>query len=316
MKRIQRPARRGPLGSHRRRQPFCWRIGIWSLWVLWSAVLGAWSFCGRAADQPQWGRAWSRNMVSDEKGLPASFDPRTGKNLKWSVPLGTETHSTPVVAGGGVYIGTNNGQPRDPKRQGDRGVLMCFDEKTGQFLWQLLVPKREEDPYFDWPNSGISSPVTVEGQRVYLVSNRGEVICLDARGMANGNDGPFRDEGARLASPASSGSPSNPVAGAETRPRMLPSPATGTSLEPGPLDADIVWLFDLPSGAGIWPHDAAHSSILIHGDYLYLNSGTGVDNTHKRIEHRRTRRPDQRHGDRRQRRPLCRHHAASLRGRE
>src|SRR5438477_7507879 len=264
MKRIQRPARRGPLGSHRRRQPFCWRIGIWSLWVLWSAVLGAWSFCGRAADQPQWGRAWCRNMVSDEKGLPASFDPRTGKNLKWSVPLGTETHSTPVVAGGRVYIGTNNGQPRDPKHQGDRGVLMCFDEKTGRFLWQLLVPKREEDPYFDWPNSGISSPVTVEGQRVYLVSNRGEVICLDSRGMANGNDGPFRDEGARLASPASSGSPSNPVAGAETRPRMLPSPAAGTSLEPGPLAADIAWLFDLPSGAGIWPHDAAHSSILIH----------------------------------------------------
>src|SRR5262249_33902453 len=37
------------------------------------------------------------------------------------------------------------------------------------------------------------------------------------------------------------------------------------------------------SGAGIWSHDAAHSSILIHGDCLYLNTGTGVDNTHKRI---------------------------------
>ena len=38
-----------------------------------------------------------------------------------------------------------------------------------------------------------------------------------------------------------------------------------------------------PTGAGIWSHDAAHSSILIHGDYLYLNTGTGVDNTHRRI---------------------------------
>jgi len=34
---------------------------------------------------------------------------------------------------------------------------------------------------------------------------------------------------------------------------------------------------------GIWSHDAAHSSILVDGDYLYLNTGTGVDNTHKRI---------------------------------
>lgn len=51
----------------------------------------------------------------------------------------------------------------------------------------------------------------------------------------------------------------------------------------GPRDADIIWLFNLTTGAGIWSHDGAHSSILIDGNYLYLNSGTGVDNTHKRI---------------------------------
>src|SRR3989442_897530 len=131
-----------------------------------------------AADQPQWGQAWSRNMVSEEKDLADSFDVKTGRNMKWSAQLGTETHSTPVVAGGRVYIGTNNGQPRDRRQQGDRGVLMCFDEKSGQFLWQLVVPKREEDPYFDWPKSGIASPVTVHGGLVYLVNNRGEVLCL------------------------------------------------------------------------------------------------------------------------------------------
>lgn len=211
-------------------------------------------------DQPQWGQAWTRNMVSNERGLPDSFDRETGRNIKWSATLGTETHSSPVIAGGRVYIGTNNGNPRDPKHQGDRGVLMCFDEKTGGFLWQLVVPKRDEDVYFDWPKSGISSPATVEGDRVYIVSNRGEVLCLDAHGMTNGNDGPFQSEGAHM-------TPRNP----------------GPELTPGPLDADIVWLFDLTSGAGIWSHDAAHSSILIHGDHLYLNTGTGVDNTHKRI---------------------------------
>jgi outer membrane protein assembly factor BamB len=39
-------------------------------------------------------------------------------------------------------------------------------------------------------------------------------------------------------------------------------------------------MFDLPSAAGIWPHDGAHTSILVHGDYLYVNTGTGVDNSH------------------------------------
>jgi outer membrane protein assembly factor BamB len=215
---------------------------------------------GVAGDQPQWGQGWNRNMVSPERGLPDSFDAATGKNILWSAELGTETHSSPVIAGGRVYIGTNNGHPRDPRHDGDRGVLMCFEEATGKFLWQLVVPKRIEDIYFDWPNSGISSPATVEGDRVYIVNNRGEVLCLDARGMANGNDGPFREEGRHMT------------------PKSLPD-----ALSPSASDADILWLFDLTSGAGIWSHDAAHSSILIRGDYLYLNTGTGVDNTHRKI---------------------------------
>ncbi|MSU20778.1 MAG: pyrrolo-quinoline quinone [Pedosphaera sp.] len=202
-------------------------------------------------------------MISEDKNLTEAFDPKTGKNIRWTAKIGTETHSTPVVAGGRVFIGTNNGEPRDPKHQGDRGVLMCFDEKKGDLLWQLVVPKREEDPYHDWPKSGISSPATVEGDRVYVVSNRGEVMCLDVRGMANGNDGPYRDEGVHM-TPRGTNAPPQP-------------------LQVGPLDADIIWIFDLTSGAGIWSHDAAHSSILIQGQHLYLNSGTGVDNTHKRI---------------------------------
>jgi outer membrane protein assembly factor BamB len=232
--------------------------------VLW-CLLGAMCVGGFElnADQPQWGEAWSRNMVSPEKNLPDTFDPKTGRNIKWSVPLGTETYASPIIAGGRVYIGTNNGEPRDPKHEGDRGVLMCFDEKDGRLLWQLVVPKREEDPYLDWPRSGICSPVTVEGDRVYIVNNRGEVMCLDAHGMANGNDGPFMDEGVHMT---------------RRPPHAPPQP-----LEPGPLDADIIWMFDLTEGAGIWSHDAAHSSILIHGDHLYLNTGTGVDNTHKRV---------------------------------
>lgn len=73
------------------------------------------------------------------------------------------------------------------------------------------------------------------------------------------------------------------------------TPAPEPALEPGPMDADILWLFDLTSGAGIWSHDAAHSSILIRGDHLYLNTGTGVDNTHRRI---RTRTPHEPRGAR------------------
>jgi outer membrane protein assembly factor BamB len=207
----------------------------------------------RAGDQPQWGEAWSRNMVSGETNLPDSFDPATGRNVKWSALLGSETHGTPVIARGRVYLGTNNEHPRNPAEEGDRGVLMCFDEATGRFLWQLTVPKRTEDIYFDWPHSGICSPVTVDGDRVYVVNNRGVVMCLGQ------------------------GKPKGITAAGE-----LPK-APPYRLWPADCDVAVIWQFDLTDAAGIWSHDAAHSSILVDGDYLYLNTGTGVDNTHKRI---------------------------------
>ena len=212
-----------------------------------------------AASQSQWGEAWTRNMTSPEKGLAEKFDTKTGENIRWRAALGTESHSSPVVSGGRVVIGTNNAKPRDPKHDGDRGVLMCFDEKTGDFLWQLVVPKRSEDQYFDWPRIGMCSPPTVEGDRVYVMTNRHEVVCLDLAGMKNGNDGPYKDEGRHM------------------------TPADQPAKEPGPLDADIVWITDLVKDAGIWPHDGAHSSVLIHGSHLYVNSATGVDNTHRVI---------------------------------
>jgi outer membrane protein assembly factor BamB len=219
-----------------------------------------------AEDRPQWGHAWDRNHVSAEMGLPDSFDPETGKNIRWTAPLGSETYASPVVAHGRVFIGTNNQQPRDPENMGDRGVYLCLDEKDGSLKWQLVVPKREEDIYHDWPKTGMSSPATIEGDRVYLVDNRGIVVCMDIDGMANGNQGPFLDEGRRMV------------------PRDTNAPnAVVTPHKISPIDADILWQFNLTTGAGIWSHDGAHSSILIRGDHLYLNTGTGVDNTHKVI---------------------------------
>jgi outer membrane protein assembly factor BamB len=235
-----------------------------------------------AADQPQWGDAWTRNMVSRERNLPDTLDLKTRSNIKWTAKLGSQTHSTPIVASGRIYIGTNNDEPRDPKHLGDRGVFMCFAEKTGALLWQFVVPKRDEDAYMDWPRMGMSSPATIEGDRVYLVDNRGAVVCLDAKGLADGNDGPFRDEAAYMTPPSNVGSPRREI-GAETKPQTLRPPADGKLLQAGALDADILWKLDLVESVGIWPHDAAHSSILIHGDHLYLNTASGVDNTHKRI---------------------------------
>ena len=217
----------------------------------------------QGADRPQWGNRHDRNMASTEKNLPDSFDLATGKNVKWSADIGAKTYSTPIIAGGKVFIGTNNERPRDPRRTGDFGVLMCFNEADGKFLWQLIVPKLLADRYLDWPKVGVCSPATVDGDRVYIVTNRAEVVCLDINGLANGNDGPFKDE------------------------EKFMTQGDATPVKLGKFDADIIWRFDMPSGINMWPHDSAHTSIMVVGDHLYLNTGNGTDNTHRKI-----RRPD------------------------
>lgn len=232
---------------------------LWNVWRDWRVVLLASAVAVNADDQPQWGERFSRNMVSAERGLPVTFDPRSGTHVRWSARLGSDTHSTPIVADGRVYIGTNNAVPRDARHVGDRGVLMCFADQTGEFLWQLLVPKITTSRFWDWPNMGICSPVTVVDGRVYVVSNRGEVLCLDPEGLANGNQGPFVDE-ARHQTPA--GEDAVPV---------------------GPKDADILWLFDMVGQLGVRQHDSAHASILAHGAFLYVNTSNGVDDTHRHI---------------------------------
>jgi len=222
----------------------------------------------RAGDQPQWGQRHTRNMISDETGLPDSFDPKTGRNIKWVAKLGTDSYATPAVSGGKVFIGTNNNLPRDQRHQGDRGVLLCLDEKDASLCWQLVVPKqvnelpqyREDDiKFLDWPYVGMCSCPTVDGDRVYMLTNRAEVVCLDIAGQANGNAGPYLDEGKHM------------------------TPRGQTPMEVGPKDADILWLFDMPKEAGVHQHDGPNASILVHGQFLYVNTNNGVDTTHHKI---------------------------------
>jgi len=230
---------------------------FFALFSVAAAAVGH-TVCGD--DQPQWGERYSRNMISGETGLPDHFNPETGEGIKWSVSLGNRAYGTPIVAHGRVLVGVNNSGAGDPRHQGDRGALLCLDESDGRLHWRLVVPKLKGDnDYLDQPNYGICSPATVEGDRVYVVTNRAEVVCLDLHGQVNGNGGPYQDEGRHMA-----------LAG------QPPLEVTGT-------DADILWLFDMPSEVGMNPHDAAHTSILIHGRYLYLNTGNGVDSSHVNV---------------------------------
>jgi outer membrane protein assembly factor BamB len=198
---------------------------------------------------PMWGGTPDRNMVSNMKGLPADWDVKTRKNIKWVADLGSQSYGNPVVAGGMVFVGTNNELLRDPKQPGDRGVLMAFRESDGEFLWQHTHTKLESGRANDWPFQGIASSPLVEGERLYYVSNRGVVICVDIQGFRdNENDGPFTDE--KLTSQ---------------------------------VDADVIWTFDMMEEVGAYPHNLANSSPVAWGDLIYLSTSNGQDESHVNV---------------------------------
>lgn len=200
-----------------------------------------------AQDWPMWGGTAQRNMTSAVQGLPDSWDVRNGTNIKWKAQIGSTSHGNPVVANGKIFLGTNNDNPRNPAVTGDKGVLMCLRESDGQFLWQAVTDKLDADT--DWPEEGVCSSPAVEGTRLYYVSNRGELVCLDTEGFADGrNDGPFRDEA-----------------------------------RSGPADADIIWTLDMRAELGVSPLFMANSSPAIWDDLVFVGTSNGRDSSGERV---------------------------------
>jgi outer membrane protein assembly factor BamB len=220
------------------------------LLLLMIPVIAAISF---AATDPKvfgtFGFTSSRNMVSTETGLPEKWDIKSGENIKWQAKIGSQTYGGPVVAGGKVYVGTNNEALKNPKLTGDRGNVMAFDAADGKFLWQSAHAKLSAGRVNDWPLQGVCSTPTIEGDRVYYISNRAELVALDAEGFRDGeNDGPFTGE-----------------------------------TEKSEIDADIVWIYDMIEELDVFPHNLAASSPLVVGDLVFTVTGNGVDEGHVNI---------------------------------
>ncbi len=246
-----------------------------------AVVMGVAAGAGRAAGEagdgawPRWGGGADRNMVAPGVTLPESFDPgirgskradpdlSASRHVRWITRLGPRTYGSPVVAWGRVLIGTTTGglaHTWGPAPQGvgkSGGDLVCLEAATGRGLWHLPLPKLSSRvAHHADTGYGMCATATIEGDRAYMVSNRGEVLCLDLGGMADGNDGPFRDEAALLAPTDDRG---------ETAPPAALPPDCG----------DVLWSYDMVRETGAHPHDASSSSVLVHGELLYVSTGNG-----------------------------------------
>ena len=219
-----------------------------------------------AEDWPVWGGDETRNMVAKEAAsIPTDFypgdivgrtdqiDPESTKHIKWIAKMGSQTYGNPVVSQGYVLVGTNNESPRDPKYTGDRSCVYALDEETGELVWQLNIPKLGSGKVGDWEFLGICSSPAVQGDRVYIVTNLCEVICMDLNGLADGNDGD-QDETSYY--------------GVESL---------------SDTDADVIWRYNMSDELGVFPHNITSTSPLIHDGRVYVATSNGVDWSHINI---------------------------------
>jgi len=116
-----------------------------------------------STDWPQW-RGPERSGVSRETGLLREW-PRSGPAVVWSASqLGTGYGSV-AVAGNRVFVqGMKNRQ----------SVVTSLDRAAGKAVWSIALGSAQENDR----GSGPRSTPTVDGDRVYVLTENGDLVCL------------------------------------------------------------------------------------------------------------------------------------------
>ncbi len=187
-------------------------------------------------------------FLGPQRDVPAEFDFTTGKNVLWKSPVGSTANGGPVVADNKVYVGTNNAMgflTRYPSSV-DLGVLLCFDATDGNLLWQASSEKLPSLLY-DYPMSGIAGTPLVEGDRLWYVTNRSELVCLDTEGF-------YDNEDDGIAEPE--------------------------SIRDRAQEADVVWRLDMIGELGVTPFDFCYNirknSVCLSGNTIFAVTGNSM----------------------------------------
>ncbi|QIF00412.1 PQQ-binding-like beta-propeller repeat protein [Roseimicrobium sp. ORNL1] len=144
---------------------------------LWTACLLTAALCSIASPQvfganwPMW-RGPTNDGTTEETDLPVKWS--TTENVKWKVSLPDRGNSTPVVWGDKVFLT----QPIE--REGKR-LLICFDKKTGNKLWESGTTYKEAELTHPTNPYCSASPAT-DGERVVAFFGSAGVFCYDMQG--------------------------------------------------------------------------------------------------------------------------------------
>lgn len=135
------------------------------------AVAGAPTTGAPSSDWAQF-RGPTMQGVSDATGLPEVLDEK--QNVAWKVPIHGKAWSSPVVAGGDVWMTTAT-------PDGKELSVVRVGAKTGKITLDQVLFKVANPQFCHAFNSYASPTPVVEGDRVYLTFGSPGTACLDAK---------------------------------------------------------------------------------------------------------------------------------------
>jgi outer membrane protein assembly factor BamB len=125
-----------------------------------------------AGDWPQF-RGPGGSSVSEETRLPIRWSQT--ENMRWKVDLPGRGVSSPVIAGGKVYITACTGF------QQTRLHVLCYQAATGKKLWERQFWATASTMCNDKTCMAAPTPVT-DGERVYALFACGDLAAFDSNG--------------------------------------------------------------------------------------------------------------------------------------
>ena len=120
-------------------------------------------------------RGADRSGVAPDSGLLKKW-PAKGPALLWKTKGAGRGYASVAISGGRLYT---LGDGLSTKSDADE-YLTCFDQATGKSVWNYKTGPAWKNGKGDWQSSRATP--TVDGNRVYVMTPFGELICVNTDG--------------------------------------------------------------------------------------------------------------------------------------
>jgi outer membrane protein assembly factor BamB len=142
---------------------------------LWPSLVCGLARAGTSDHEWPTFRGPERTAVSPESGLLQQW-PEGGPELVWETQGAGRGYASLAICDGRIYTLGDGPSTVDDADE----YLLCFDQATGRPLWQSKTGPAWDSGSPSW--RGSRSTPTVDGDRLYVLTAYGKLICFDTTG--------------------------------------------------------------------------------------------------------------------------------------